>query len=377
MSAFEFERVCKTYTGPAGKRVEALRDLSLCCQAKEFLALLGSSGSGKTTLLRLVAGLEKPDSGRITIEDRPAADMAPENRDVAMVFQHPALYPHLTVEANVRLGLQIRHFPKVEIQRRVGEAIELLDIGKLADRKPATLSAGQMQRVSLARAMARRPRLLLLDEPLANLDGPARSELKAKIRELHRATGTTTVLVTHDQSEAFSLGHRIAMIDAGRVLQVAPPVDLFLKPETLAVARFLARPQLNLFLGTVASTGRESRFEVKPAPGFSSLNFNLPQSVCEALSPHAGKPLHLALRPENIQCCLEGQGSPPGLIDIEAPLERVEALGGWLDLHFQMAGHEMVVRTLHRHAPVGARFRLAPDMERAIFFDAATGGRVG
>jgi multiple sugar transport system ATP-binding protein len=376
MSEFTFEQVGKSFPGPDGRRVEALREFSLTGRMGEFLVLLGASGSGKTTALRVLAGLETVDHGHLTLEGKPAEKIPARDRDAAMVFQHPALYPHLTVEANLRLGLEIRRVRADEIRRRVGEAVELLGLGDLARRKPSTLSGGQMQRVALARAVVRRPRLLLLDEPLANLDGPARSELKERIRELQTLMGITTVLVTHDQAEAFSLGQRVAVVEAGRVLQADVPMTLYLRPETLALAQFLARPRLNLLPGTISADAGGLWFDVKNADGGPGPRLKLPKISAQDLAPWRDKPLLLAFRPEQAGFLSERQTAVQGAIELEARVARIELLGGWVDSHLDLAGHRLVVRTTCGRTPEGSTARIAAAFDTALFFDPASATRV-
>ena len=377
MFKFAFEHLSKSFRGPAGSRVEALRDFTLSSRGNELLVLLGASGSGKTTALRVLAGLEAPDSGELLLNGKPDSMVPARDRNCAMVFQHPALYPHLSVEGNLRLGLEIRRVPREQTRRRIGEAMELLGITELASRPPATLSGGQMQRVALARAVARQPGMLLLDEPLANLDGPSRAGLKETIRQVQAATGITMVLVTHDQAEAFSLAHRIAVMEAGSVLQVAPAGELYFKPESLAVAGFLSRPRLNVLPGVLLAELREAWFVVKCASGAMEPRLRLPDLRPAILAEYAGKPVLLAFRPEHIECFQAPHKPLTGSIGVQAKVERVESLGGWLDLHFNLAGHQLIARTVQRGATDGAPWEIALDLSAALLFDPATGRRFG
>jgi ABC-type sugar transport system ATPase subunit len=376
MSSFAFEGVAKSFPAPRGGKIEALRDFSLECGEGEFLVLLGPSGSGKTTVLRLVAGIEPPDSGRMTLNGQPAERLPARDRDVAMVFQHPALYPHLTVAENIRLGLKIRRLGGPEIADRTRWAADLLEIGPLLDRSPAGLSGGQMQRVALARAVARRPGLLLLDEPLANLDGPARGSLKDRVRELQAATKITTVLVTHDQAEAFSLASKIAVLGAGRVLQAGNPADLYRRPVTLEMAQFLARPRLNVFDGHLCEPGEERWFETDGIAGRPGVRIRLPDGATRLAEVPGGQRTLLGLRPEGMILRpvktddVPGRGTP-------AFLRRVETLGGWTDLHLDLGGISLVARCLHGEFVVGESFEVGVDSGAAMFFDPASGRRLG
>ncbi len=376
MSGFVFKEIDKTYRGEGGKAVHALREFTLEGVAGGFLALLGSSGSGKTTALRILAGLETPDRGGLTIGAAQARDIPLRDRDVAMVFQQPALYPHLTVEANIRLGLEIRRVSADEIRRRVEAAVELMDAGPLRDRLPATLSGGEMQRVALARAVARRPALLLMDEPLASLDGPSRGDLKERIREMQASTGITTVLVTHDQGEAFSLGERVAILREGRVLQAGRPMELYLNPESLAAARFISKPRLNTLPGSLARKENEYWFEIQGRAGENGFRVPLESSWTGRLERWQGRRALLAIRPESIEWLAAGVEARPGSVGLEALVERVEPLGGWMDLHLNLAGHSVVTRGKLGPTAPETRVRLAVDPKSLLLFDAETEKRI-
>jgi len=234
-----FEHVAKEFAGPRRERIAAVRDFSLEARAGELLALVGPSGSGKTTALRLLAGLEQLDAGVIRLDGKSVEGVRPKDRDVAMVFQQPALLPHLTVYQNMAFGLMLRKFPKAEIDARVRSAAEMLHLTGLLERKPATLSGGEAQRAALGRALARRPKVFLLDEPLSNLDAPLRAQLRTEIAALHRQSGATILLVTHDQSEALSLADRIAVIKDGKVQQLAAGAEICARPANPFVAEFM------------------------------------------------------------------------------------------------------------------------------------------
>ncbi|MGH2840585.1 MAG: ABC transporter ATP-binding protein, partial [Solirubrobacteraceae bacterium] len=232
--------------------VRALAGLSLSVRAGELMAVLGPSGSGKSTALRLIAGLEWADSGRVLIDGRDVTALAPGERDVAMVFQSFALLPHLSVAENVGFGLAARRTPAPEREHAVREAAEALELTGVLDRRPSELSGGERQRVALARALASRPRVLLMDEPLSNLDAPLRERARSQIRRLHAETGATVVYVTHDQSEALSLGQRVAVLDAGELRQVGEPETVYDRPADRFVARFVGSPPMNLVPAEVA-----------------------------------------------------------------------------------------------------------------------------
>ena len=235
----ELQEVSKTFHGPNRRTVIALRRVCLALAERELLALVGPSGCGKTTTLRLIAGLEAPDAGTILLNGKVVNGVAPAEREVAMVFQSQALFPHLTAFENLGLGLKLRRVPKVEAAARVRETAERLGLSDCLERRPAELSGGQRQRVALGRALVRRPQVLLLDEPLSNLDAPLRRELRRELLRLHRELGLTTLLVTHDPAEALALGERVAVMNSGVIEQVATPAELRARPATKIVAAFL------------------------------------------------------------------------------------------------------------------------------------------
>jgi sn-glycerol 3-phosphate transport system ATP-binding protein len=251
VATLTLDHVTKNFDG----EVAALRDLSLEVHDGEFLILVGPSGCGKSTALRLIAGLEKPTSGTISIGERVVNHVTPRDRDIAMVFQNYALYPHMTVYKNLAFGLKERKTPKAEIDRRVKEAAAMLGLGDLMKRRPAQLSGGQRQRVAMGRALVREPQAFLLDEPLSNLDAKLRVQMRAELKRIHQLLGITTVYVTHDQVEAMTLGQRIVVMSAGEVQQIGNPHDVYRRPANLFVAGFIGSPPMNLLRGT-ASGGR-------------------------------------------------------------------------------------------------------------------------
>ena len=239
MARVVLENVTKRFHGPNGQAVRAVEHACLVVEDKELVSLVGPSGCGKTTTLRLIAGLEGPDEGTISLNGKVVNASPPKEREVAMVFQSHALFPHLTAFENLALGLKLRRVPKSEVAARVRETAELLGIADCLERKPAELSGGQRQRVALGRALVRRPQLLLLDEPLSNLDAPLRRELRRELLQLHRELGLTTLLVTHDQAEALALGQRVAVMNDGVIEQTATPAELRARPATPFVSQFL------------------------------------------------------------------------------------------------------------------------------------------
>jgi multiple sugar transport system ATP-binding protein len=377
MAEIRIEGVTKTFEGG----VTAVDDVTLTIGDGEFLALVGPSGCGKSTLLRAIAGLEDVTEGSISIGDRDVTDLAPRHRDIAMVFQSYALYPHMSVRQNLGYGLKVRRTPKAEIKARVDTVAKQLGLDELLERRPAQLSGGQRQRVAMGRAIARQPQAFLMDEPLSNLDAKLRVDMRASLAQLHQQLGVTTVYVTHDQVEAMTLGQRVAVMRDGRVLQVDSPQLLYREPRDLFVAGFIGSPSMNLL-------------EAKVAAGVvaaGSLRVPLPPSRVPAPSPER---LALGIRPEAFE---DAAFAPPGLPTLEVAVAVVEELGSDAyvffesdakrirpeladvedDLLVSAAGTLVCARVdPQTRAEVGARLRLAVDPSRFHFFDLATGRRV-
>lgn len=308
----------------------ALRGLSLAAAAGEFVAVLGPSGSGKSTALRVVAGLEEPDAGQVLVAGRDITADAPGERDVAMVFQSFALFPHLTVAQNIGFGLAARRTRRAERDRRVREAAESLGIDDALQRRPSELSGGERQRVALARALAGRPRVLLMDEPLSNLDAPLRERARTEIRRLHRETGVTAVYVTHDQSEALSLGQRVAVLDSGMLRQVADPDTVYDRPADAFVARFVGNPPMNLVVAEVVDGALR-------APG--GIRLPLPPENPDAAP---GDRVLAGFRPEGVSC------PAPADIGFAACLDAVERTGHELLWRLRAGTEALVVRPTGR-----------------------------
>jgi multiple sugar transport system ATP-binding protein len=304
VAAIRLERVTKVY--PNGH--VAARDVDLEVRDGEFLVLVGPSGCGKSTLLRIVAGLETATRGRVWIGDRDVTDVPPQERDVAMVFQSYALYPHKTVRENLAFGLRMRRTPKAEIERRVAEAARVLGLAELLDRTPRELSGGQRQRVALGRAIVRDPKAFLFDEPLSNLDAKLRVQTRAELARLHRRLGATMLYVTHDQEEAMTLGDRVAVLRDGVLQQVAPPLEVYRRPANLFVAGFVGSPAMNLLRGRIRPTDEGLAFE---APGVT-----VPVG-----SPNVrpGAEVWLGIRPPDVQVSAPGAGPVPARVDVVEP----------------------------------------------------------
>jgi sn-glycerol 3-phosphate transport system ATP-binding protein len=345
---------------PNGTR--ALDGVDLSVEDGEFLTVLGPSGSGKSSLLRLIAGLETPTSGSVLMAGRDVTAEEPKDRDVAMVFQGLALYPHMTVWENVAFGLLARGTPREEMDRRVRAAAETLGLAGHLKRKPRELSGGERQRVALGRALVRSPQIYLFDEPLSSLDAKLRQELREELARLHRITRTTSMYVTHDQREALSLGDRVAVFERGRLRQVGTPDEIYRSPRDLFVARFVGEPPINLIEGEIVAEPRGPTFHAQ------GLWLTVP---ARDLRPGAAT---LGLRPEAVAV---GDGGEDGAV--RATVERVEHLGGDTLLHLRGAWGPLVVRAARERAVPdgGAAVALRPDPARALLFDPATGERIG
>ncbi|MBW3622057.1 MAG: sn-glycerol-3-phosphate ABC transporter ATP-binding protein UgpC [Armatimonadetes bacterium] len=276
------------------KDVVAVNDLNLDIRDKEFMVLVGPSGCGKTTALRMIAGLEESSDGEIFIGDRLVNDVSPKDRDIAMVFQNYALYPHMSVYDNMAFGLKLRKVPREEIQRRVSEVAKMLGLDALLHRKPKQLSGGQRQRVALGRAIVREPQVFLMDEPLSNLDAKLRVQTRAEIIKLHRRLGITTVYVTHDQVEAMTMGDRIAVMSEGVLQQVDTPLNLYNRPTNKFVAGFIGSPAMNFADAKVERNGTETGLD------FGAFRLKLPKEAAERVAGHAGKTVTFGIRPEDI-----------------------------------------------------------------------------
>ncbi len=329
------EGLKKTFSTIRGD-VEVLKEIDLTVEPGEFFVLLGPSGCGKSTLLNLIAGLERPGGGAIKIGERvvaaPAAKtyLEPHERDVAMVFQSYALYPHMTVEKNIAFPLknQKKRMTKDEIDKKIRETASFLKIEPLLNRKPAELSGGQRQRVAIGRALVREPSVLLMDEPLSNLDAQLRTGMRAQLKDLQQKLGVTTVYVTHDQVEAMTLGDRIAVLNEGVLAQVGSPSEVYDKPGTVFVARFVGSPPMNIFTGTIGESGQ----------GFTFRSAGLSIPVPELPGLAAGDAT-IGIRPEHIELTEPGQG------DIDLTVDVVENLGAEFILYFFLNDEELVVRT--------------------------------
>jgi multiple sugar transport system ATP-binding protein len=344
--------------------VHAVKDVNLNIRDKEFVVLVGPSGCGKSTTLRMVAGLEEISGGEITIGDRVVNDLPPKDRDIAMVFQNYALYPHMTVYDNMAFGLKMRKFPKTEIAQRVKDAAEILGIHDLLKRKPRQLSGGQRQRVAVGRAIVRHPQVFLFDEPLSNLDAKLRVQMRVELKRLHDRLETTAIYVTHDQVEAMTLGDRVVVMKDGWVQQVGEPLELYGKPANRFVAGFIGSPAMNFADVTISESNGELWAE---NPG---LRVKVGADRNERLRAYKGQHVTLGIRPEDLQ---PATGADPADRCFDAVVEVVEPLGSEILLDIKVASANMVARVdptvrVKVHEPI----RLSLEPARLQFFDLKT-----
>jgi multiple sugar transport system ATP-binding protein len=349
--------------------VQAVKTFSLVIANKEFIVLVGPSGCGKSTTLRMVAGLEEITEGEIAIDGKVVNNVPPKNRDIAMVFQNYALYPHMTVYKNMAFALKLRRFPKAEIDTRVREAAKILGIGELLERKPKALSGGQRQRVAVGRAIVRQPKAFLFDEPLSNLDAKLRVEMRAELKRLHRTLQTTTIYVTHDQEEAMTLGDRIVVMKDGLIHQCGAPLEVYDTPANRFVAGFVGTPPMNFFDGKLAIEG--------PAVFFDEGTFRLRLNEQQAakLVRRAGQTVVLGVRPEAMSLAAGGRFAGQ---DNAMPVQVVvlEPLGEKMDIYASTRNHPHIVARVdaRRDVQAGQELKLYLDMQKVHVFEPGEAG---
>jgi multiple sugar transport system ATP-binding protein len=379
MARVVLEHLTKFFKAPRGQTIRAVDDVTLAVEDKELLVLVGPSGCGKTTTLRLIAGLEEATQGTVSIEGEVVNDIAPKDRDVAMVFQNFALYPHMSAYENMAFGLKLRKMPRAEIETRVKEAAEMLGLTDCLDRRPKDLSGGQRQRVAVGRAIVRRPKVFLFDEPLSNLDAQLRAQMRTEIARLHRRLGATMIYVTHDQSEAMTLADRIAVMKEGKVQQVAGPSTLYQQPTNMFVAGFIGSPPMNFFNGCLVQNGSRLFFEERTRNGAvapNTLQVALDAQIAARVSNYVGKQVVLGIRPENIADKPRHKDAGPDLT-VEAVTEAVMPMGSETLLQLATAGHSFVARVPPAdRIAVNQNVLLVFDMSSAHFFDPATQNKV-
>ena len=361
MAAVKLQAVRKVYSNGHVGVESATFDIA----DGELLVLVGPSGCGKSTLLRLIAGLEEATGGTIHIGDRDVTRLEPRDRDIAMVFQSYALYPHMTVKENLGFGLKLRGHSEQEVELRVKDAADRLELVSMLDRLPRQLSGGQRQRVALGRALVRHPKVFLLDEPLSNLDAKLRSAMRTEIARLHRSLKTTMIYVTHDQVEAMTLGQRIVVLDRGIVQQIDTPMNIYERPINLFVAGFLGNPAMNFFRGML-----------NDAPGGQGV---LKGEGAELVVPVVGLPrgrsIVVGIRPEDLHRV--DVSSPPGNIRIGVQVELIETIGNEAFIHASAGAWRVIMRSSPYHLPpLGSNITLQVAPERLHFFDGESGARI-
>jgi multiple sugar transport system ATP-binding protein len=363
MAGVRLEHVYKKY---AGTDLASVKDFNLDIKDKEFLVLVGPSGCGKSTTLRMIAGLEEISEGKLFIGERLVNDVAPKDRDIAMVFQSYALYPHMNVYQNMAFGLKLRKFKKAEIDKRVREAAKILDIEHLLDRKPKALSGGQRQRVALGRAIVREPQVFLMDEPLSNLDAKLRGQMRAEISKLAKRLETTVIYVTHDQIEAMTMGDRIVVMKDGIIQQAASPEELYNHPVNIFVAGFIGAPSMNFITGTLTEQAGTVRFKA------NNIDVLVPDGKVQPLREKGliGKEIILGIRPEDLhEEPVFHEASPQTIVT--AHVEVAENLGHEMFLYLNGLGKDTVIARVDGRSGVkeGTNVKLALDMNKVHVFD--------
>ncbi len=366
MGSVKLENVRKTFD----PNITVVHDVNLLIEDKEFVVLVGPSGCGKSTTLRMIAGLEEITSGNISIDNVVVNDIPPKDRDIAMVFQNYALYPHMNVFENMAFGLKLRKYEKAEIQKRVNKAAGILGISQLLDRRPKALSGGQRQRVALGRAIVRQPKVFLFDEPLSNLDANLRVQMRTEISRLHHQIETTMIYVTHDQVEAMSMGDRIVVMKDGYIYQVDTPLNIYNFPANKFVASFIGSPTMNFMLGKVQNSEMHSL-----AIADNSFSLPLPESLKSKLSQFAGQEVILGIRPEHIHTIQQSQS--PTLVSVNVDIEVLETVGNEMFVYFSLQNSKSKDHFVARVPPdtrlkVGSPFSLYIDTSKLHFFDKAT-----
>jgi len=361
MASVTYDHVYKRFG-----EVTAVNDLDIKIEDKEFLVLVGPSGCGKTTALRCLAGLEDITEGKIFIGDQIVNDVAPKDRDIAMVFQSYALYPHMSVYDNMAFGLKLRKYPKDEIKRRVDEAAGILGIEALLDRKPRQLSGGQRQRVALGRAIVREPKVFLLDEPLSNLDAKLRVQTRTEITKLHQKLQTTFIYVTHDQVEAMTMASRIAVMNYGVLQQIDTPQTLYDRPDNLFVAGFIGSPAMNFFDARLKKDGSNIYIDA------GSFQIKIPENRADVYMPHEGKDVIFGLRPEDIY---DPKYEAPDIIgeQVEGLVEVTELMGNEIFVFIKSGEHDYVARVDPRTTfAMGDKVKITFNMGNMHIFDKET-----
>ncbi len=364
MAEVSFKNISKIYDDVDKERgrKKAVDDISLTVEDKEFMVLVGPSGCGKSTLLRMVAGLEDISEGTLSIDGKRMNELSPRDRDIAMVFQNYALYPHMTVYDNMAFGLKLKHFSKTEIKQRVMQTAQLLEIEDELYRKPKTLSGGQRQRVAIGRAIIRRPKVFLFDEPLSNLDAKLRSQMRIELQKLHRKIDATMIYVTHDQTEAMTLGHRIAVLNKGKLMQVDTPLHLYNNPANKFVAGFIGSPAMNFLNGTIELDGN---YYFMHTPEKWRIDLGLEISI--ALQKYIGKEIQIGIRPEDI--FVPDDPAIPG--DCRFRVTAYENMGNEQLVYLSMGEQSIIARRPPADTlEIGKDIAVSFSQDKIIFIDA-------
>jgi len=350
-----------------GDHAPVITGVNLEIREHEFMVLVGPSGCGKSTLLRMVAGLEEITTGTISIAGRVVNDLPPKERDIAMVFQSYALYPHMSVRENLEFGLKIRGTARAEVDRLIAEAAKILEIQDYLDRRPKELSGGQRQRVALGRAIVRKPAVFLFDEPLSNLDAKLRVQMRAEIKKLQQRLQVTSIYVTHDQVEAMTMGNRMAILNAGILQQVGAPLEVYERPDNLFVAQFIGTPPMNFVRCQVTEAGALLSAKTFALPS--------PPALRAALGPRAGKTVVVGVRPENVVAAGRTAAGPTAELDLG--VELVETLGDEVVVHGRHGDDTISFKMDPHHPPeMGGKVRVQVEVERLHLFDADTEKRI-
>ena len=369
MAQVILEHISKKYKGEKKNTAtsKAIDDVSFTVQDKEFMVIVGPSGCGKSTLLRMIAGLEEIDQGTLKIDNRKINDLSPRDRDISMVFQNYALYPHMTVYENLAFGLRLRHISKSEIKTQVLQTARLLEIEDELYRKPKSLSGGQRQRVAIGRAIIRRPKVFLFDEPLSNLDAKLRSQMRIELQKLHREIQATMIYVTHDQTEAMTLGNRIAVLNRGKLMQLDTPLHLYNHPANKFVAGFIGSPTMNFLSGTI-----EHDNDYFLVCEIDSYRFFLGSSIPDPVKNYVGKKIQIGIRPEHILIDEEGDQKPESEVQLE--ILAYENMGNEQFVYLSLGLQTLIVRRIPLEiSEVGKRKGIRLLSDRIIYFDEISG----
>ena len=349
-----------------GTLKKAVDNISFTVHDKEFMVIVGPSGCGKSTLLRMIAGLEEISEGTLSIDGQKINDLDPRDRDIAMVFQNYALYPHMTVYDNMAFGMRLKHYPKKEIRERVTQAAQLLEIEEMLDRKPKTLSGGQRQRVAIGRAIVRRPKVFLFDEPLSNLDAKLRSQMRIELQKLHREINATMIYVTHDQTEAMTLGNRIAVFNKGNLMQLDTPLHLYNNPANKFVAGFIGSPTMNFIKGSIQHK-EGYHFIHEPGSCIIFLGSHIPAS----LEKYTGVPIQIGIRPEHVSLCEEGNKN---IAHCTLKVTAYENMGNEQLVYLSLAGQTLIARrSSSEMTEIGSEIPVQFSTDKIIYMDEKNG----